>query len=292
MAIIADLVVRMARDNRGWGYTRIQGALHNVGHRVGRTTIANIEASVWIASFSPDGQQVVTASADSTARVWRADGTGETVILRGHEHEVWIASFSPDGQQVVTGSYDGTARVWRADGTGEPVILRGQIGRVWSASFSPDGQQVVTASSRDGTARVWRANGTGEPVILRGHEDRLGSAAFSPDRQQVVTGWRGVPQGQAYRLLPVSSRECLTSRTVDPFPAPASSNAACGFPALRFPDGFTSRVMRPIVLAALSPTGYDEDRSHRRGPTYRTARSYSTCSSRSPDAFWSASWRA
>jgi len=42
MEVIADLVVRMARDNRRWGYTRIQGALQNVGHRVGRTTISNI----------------------------------------------------------------------------------------------------------------------------------------------------------------------------------------------------------------------------------------------------------
>jgi transposase InsO family protein len=42
MEIITDLVVRMAREYRGWGYTRIQGALYNVGHRVGRTTISNI----------------------------------------------------------------------------------------------------------------------------------------------------------------------------------------------------------------------------------------------------------
>jgi transposase InsO family protein len=32
----------MATDNPGWGYTRIQGALKNVGHRVARSTIASI----------------------------------------------------------------------------------------------------------------------------------------------------------------------------------------------------------------------------------------------------------
>src|SRR5712692_71723 len=42
LAEIRRLVVRMAEENPTWGYTRIRGALKNVRHRVGRSTIARI----------------------------------------------------------------------------------------------------------------------------------------------------------------------------------------------------------------------------------------------------------
>ena len=39
---IGQLAVRMAQENPTWGYRRIQGALKNLGHRVARSTIADI----------------------------------------------------------------------------------------------------------------------------------------------------------------------------------------------------------------------------------------------------------
>ena len=86
MEIIADLVVRMARENPRWGYTRIQGALKNVGHRVGRTTVANIMKSNGIDPAPERGKRItwsqflkahwhVLAAADFfTVEVWGPRG--------------------------------------------------------------------------------------------------------------------------------------------------------------------------------------------------------------------------
>jgi putative transposase len=41
-AKIAKLVVRMARENRSWGYDRIVGALANLGVTVSAQTVGNI----------------------------------------------------------------------------------------------------------------------------------------------------------------------------------------------------------------------------------------------------------
>lgn len=41
-AATEELVVQMAKENRQWGYRRIQGALLNLGHKLARSTIADI----------------------------------------------------------------------------------------------------------------------------------------------------------------------------------------------------------------------------------------------------------
>ncbi|HEX3473721.1 MAG TPA: protein kinase [Kofleriaceae bacterium] len=141
---------------------------------------------VYGAAWSPDGQRIVCALNDGTARVWKANAAAEPIVLRGHQAWLWSAAFSPDGTRIVTASGDRTVRVWNADGSGEPIVLRGHEAAVHTAVFSPDGTRIVTASD-DRTARVWKADGSGEPVVLRAHDDKVRSAAFSPDGQSIVT---------------------------------------------------------------------------------------------------------
>ncbi|MDF5729864.1 MAG: AAA-like domain-containing protein [Rhizonema sp. PD38] len=73
------------------------------------------------ASFSPDGQHIVTTSFDKTARVWNMSGK-QLAVLKGHQDSVNNASFSLDGQQIVTASLDKTARVWDMKGSQLAVL--------------------------------------------------------------------------------------------------------------------------------------------------------------------------
>jgi WD40 repeat protein len=159
-------------------------ALQSILNQIHETNvIQGHEKIVRSASFSADGQRIVTASGDSTARVWNLQGR-ELVKLQGHKENVSSASFSADGQRIVTASDDRTARVWDLQGR-ELVKLQGHKERVSSASFSADGQRIVTASD-DRTARVWDLQGR-ELVKLQGHEGGVWSASFSADGQRIVT---------------------------------------------------------------------------------------------------------
>jgi WD40 repeat protein len=141
---------------------------------------------VMAASFSPDGQRIVTASLDKSARIWNA-ATGELqATLAGHEGGIWAAAFSPDGSRVATASLDHTARIWSVASGRLLAVLIGHRAAVWAVSFSPDGRRVVTASW-DKTARIWEA-ATGKLVAtLDGHSGEVWAASFSPDGNRIAT---------------------------------------------------------------------------------------------------------
>ena len=90
---IERVVVRMATENRDWGYRRIQGALANLGHEVARGTIANIlrehgmepapqrERKTTWKEFLCRHREVMVAADFFTIEAWTRQGLTRFLVL-------------------------------------------------------------------------------------------------------------------------------------------------------------------------------------------------------------------
>ncbi len=146
---------------------------------------------VTCATFSRDGNRILTGSKDGTARLWDLSGQKLSVFKGDGQSvfrsEVVSVGFSPKGDMVLTGSSDGTAKLWDLS-DGLIRTLSGHSQSVTSAIFSPDGTKILTASY-DTTARLWDLNGR-IITTYTGHTDVVMSAVFSPDGSKVLTASR------------------------------------------------------------------------------------------------------
>jgi putative transposase len=90
---IDALIVRMAQENRTWGYDRIQGALQNLGHKVSATAIADVlrrhgiepaperkRKTTWKEFLKRHCDQIV-ATDFFTIEVWTKAGLQRFVVL-------------------------------------------------------------------------------------------------------------------------------------------------------------------------------------------------------------------
>jgi WD40 repeat protein len=187
-------------------------------------TFVGHEAPVWSATFTRNGQRVVTKSADGTVRAWNAatgeatyrvevaslafssDGRRAVVVLpacsgayvetatvkervklESHDKRcMGTATFSPDGRRIAIELSDEAVELWEADAGKSLAVLAGDESLLLATAFSPDSRRFAAAFF-DRTARLWDGH-TGKPLAtLAGHERSVGSVAFSPDSRRIVT---------------------------------------------------------------------------------------------------------
>jgi WD40 repeat protein len=142
--------------------------------------------------FSPDGTQLLTASWDSTMRLWQVNGlpTGNPLIVHTFKEassEAFLsANFDPTGQKLVCSTY-WSALAWVSDFDGGLMgrIIDDHRGRVNDAEFNAQGTQIVTASD-DTNACLWDSD---EKAIrtFYGHKAGIKSAAFNAAGTQLLT---------------------------------------------------------------------------------------------------------
>src|SRR5262249_44614214 len=134
-------------------------------------------AVVTAVAFHPNGNEVASASADMTTRLWDLATGKEWVPLRGHAAVTGLA-YSPDGQRLATCSADHLVKVWNlSQPTAEPLKLAGHSGPLSSVAFSPDGRYLLSGGG-DPLIKLWDVLSGIEVRSFRGHKDWVTSVTF------------------------------------------------------------------------------------------------------------------
>jgi WD40 repeat protein len=135
---------------------------------------------------TPDGQQIISGSADDTIKIWDLASGQLLRSLRSGQHGVTSVAVTPNGRQVVSAGYK-TIRVW--DLTSGQLLrsMDGHTDVVNSVAVTPDGQQIVSGS-KDKTIKVWDLASGQQLRSMEGHADRVYAVAVTPDGQKIVSG--------------------------------------------------------------------------------------------------------
>jgi WD40 repeat protein/Flp pilus assembly protein TadD len=176
------------------------------------------------ATFSDDGAVFATANkANHSIRVWKLAGSGEKLVLAGHDGGVADVVFRPDGKLLASASKDRRVKLWDLATGRLSHTLPGPKQRfessVQTIDFSPDGR--LLATGQFGLAaqpvQVWDL-ATGKGFVPP--DDELGQraygVAFSPDGKILaacgdgLTLWRIVEGAKGAGNAPRLSFQRLT----------------------------------------------------------------------------------
>lgn len=153
------------------------------------STLEGHTASLTSASFSPNGQLILTSSIDGTARIWDVEGKRDPIVLSAHSDSIVYAQWSHDGQYALTASADGTVHLTKPDGKTEPIVLSAGKSPILYAEFSSDDRRVVTASE-DGFIHIHEASGKTPPIAIRVNKSAITFARFQPGDERVFFSTR------------------------------------------------------------------------------------------------------
>lgn len=147
--------VAFSPQNQCLAYACGDGTIGLITGPFGQTLRGHTKA-VWSLSWSPNGQYIASASADTSIRIWDGNTGRALKILEGHSDWVVSVRFSGDGKWLASKSSDGTVRLWRCD-TWVCVASFDEVSRGYAPglAFHPQRPLLATLGSNDTLIRLW-----------------------------------------------------------------------------------------------------------------------------------------
>ncbi|KAI5474370.1 transcription initiation factor TFIID subunit 5 [Pseudohyphozyma bogoriensis] len=129
---------------------------------------------------------LLSASQDSTIRLWSLETYTNVVAYRGHREPVWDVEWGPRGIYFASASRDRTARLWSSDKTSAIRIFAGHLSDVNCVRFHPNSLYLATGSS-DRTCRLWDVQKGTCVRVFTGHRAPVMAIAMSPDGRYLAS---------------------------------------------------------------------------------------------------------
>jgi WD40 repeat protein len=79
---------------------------------VSRAAFSGHLGSVLAVAVTPDGEEIITAGNDGTARAWNRRSGEQCTTLTAHTDWVRAVAVTPDGEEIITTGDDRTIRIW------------------------------------------------------------------------------------------------------------------------------------------------------------------------------------
>ncbi|ETR96938.1 WD40 repeat-like protein [Trichoderma reesei RUT C-30] len=160
-------------------------------------------------AFSHDSKLLVTASADSTIRIWEVVSGTCISTLVGSDSRVSSVTFSHDSKFIASATLR-EIRLWDAVTGLCASILDGHGDNICTIAFSHD-SRLLASTSRDGTIKVWDSTSGICTLTLNGHSKTVDCVAFSQQSTVLVSS----SYDSCIKRWDVTTGDCKTTIKID-----------------------------------------------------------------------------